>query len=384
MRMLLLAATTAMACSAMPANAQYASAPVAPHSGPAPHWQGGPQGQWRGGAGGWQGGRWGGQIAGRWWGGTRAPGGWRAYRRPVRGWVLPSYWVAPGWYVGNWSTYGLPQPPYGYTWSRYYDDAVLIDQRGMVYDSVPGVAWDRYDGYAGGNDGRGGDGYPRLPYPTRDADNGVGGAVIGGVVGGVAGNVIAGRGNRLGGTLLGAGAGALAGMAIDRSDRAGRVPVAPPPGADRGGYGGGYGAPYAPPGPGPGPGADYPPPAPVVAYQSGSYGGDYAGTTYSGTTYYGPAPAPVAPPRPVAPPPPLAGYGAPGTIVTGDGTIVTTSSTQASAGYVAGGWYYPGTTVTTVTVQSGGAGAAQVIEEDVYDRGVAYKGRRYTKGGCRC
>ncbi|WP_294300542.1 RcnB family protein [uncultured Sphingomonas sp.] len=380
----LLIATVALAGSFAVTAAQ-AQAPVS-HG-----WNGG---RWNNGAT-WNGprGRWGERIGGRWWGGMRAPGGWAAYRRPVRGWVLPRYWIAPTWYVNDWSSYGLPQPPQGYAWSRYYDDAVLIDGRGSVYDSVGGVAWDRDDaGYAYDDRGYGAayaDGapqlaYPQFPYETRDADNGLGGAAIGAVVGGVAGNVIAGRGNRLGGTLLGAGAGALAGMAIDRSDRAGRVPVAPPPA-----YGAGYAPPpaysagYAPP---PAYGAGYAPPppyraggAPVVAYQQGSYGGDYAGTTYSGTTYYGPAPQ-VAP-APIARP---YGYGAPSTIYGADGTVVTTSTTQGSAGYVAGGWYYPGTTVTTVTVQSGSSAGTEVIEEEAVAYKGGYRGRRFTKGGCRC
>lgn len=326
--------------------------------------------------------RWSGRVAGRWWGGMRAPGGWNAYRRPVRGWVLPGYWVTPRWYVNDWSAYGLRQPPQGYNWSRYYDDAVLIDGRGAVYDSVGGIGWDRYDdngaddrhddgAYPGGYpDG----GYPQLPYPapyaSRDADNGLGGAAVGAVVGGVAGNVIAGRGNRLGGTLLGAGAGALAGMAIDRSDRAGRVEDRAP------------GAPFPPPpgyGHSPRAGAPYPPPgangAPVVAYQQGSYGGDYAGTTYSGTTTYGAAPGYGRGPHDQGPPP---GYGASQSFVTGNGTVVTTSSTLGSAGYVAGGYYYPGATITTVTVTGGGGNS--YVEE--YGEHHA-KGRRYTKG-CNC
>ena len=165
---------------------------------------------------------WGGRIDGRWWGGQRAPGGWGNYHRPVRGSILPSYWIAPSWYVTNWQGYGLPQAPSGYTWSRYYDDAVLIDGRGSVYDSIGGVDWDRYDGtdvdysyqdngYPQGYDGyayqqqgtyqqqpgydygqQGGD-YQQQPgttyaYPQR-RDNGVGGAVTGAVVGGVAGNL---------------------------------------------------------------------------------------------------------------------------------------------------------------------------------------------------
>lgn len=231
--------------------------------------------------------RWGSKIGGRWWGGANAPGGWGGYRRPHRGWALPRYWVAPRFAITDWSTYGLAQPPYGYSWSRYYDDAVLVDNRGSVYDTVPGVDWDRYDtdgGYA--TEGHIADGYATNGYATngyaanaypangyapatyaRDErvyagpddrgyrggydrrDTGVGGAVIGGVVGGVAGNVIAGRGNRLGGTLIGAGVGAAAGYAIDKSEDRGRVaPPPPPPPPPRGyapapGYGAGYPAP---------------------------------------------------------------------------------------------------------------------------------------------
>ncbi|MEJ8629102.1 RcnB family protein [Sphingomonas sp. I4] len=86
--------------------------------------------------------RWGSQVGGRWWGGANAPGGWRAYRRPVRGMIMPSYWNDPRFGVQDWAVYTLPQPPVGYRWSRYYDDAVLIDPRGSVYDSVSGVNWD--------------------------------------------------------------------------------------------------------------------------------------------------------------------------------------------------------------------------------------------------
>lgn len=151
--------------------------------------------------------RWGSQVGGRWWGGANAPGGWRAYRRPVRGMVMPSYWNDPRFGVQDWAVYTLPQPPVGYRWSRYYDDAVLIDPRGSVYDSVSGVNWD-------------GTGADTVPPPPRYArrDNGLGGAAIGAAAGGVAGNLVAGRGNRLGGALIGAGVGAAAGYAIDRAE----------------------------------------------------------------------------------------------------------------------------------------------------------------------
>jgi uncharacterized protein YcfJ/Ni/Co efflux regulator RcnB len=102
--------------------------------------------------------RWGPRIGGRWHGGYNAPGGWNAYRPAYRGYVMPRYWVSPSFYIGNYSAYGLRAPSNGYNWYRYYDDAVLSDQRGYVYDSVPGVAWDRYEGgYAPDN------GYDRQP-----------------------------------------------------------------------------------------------------------------------------------------------------------------------------------------------------------------------------
>lgn len=103
--------------------------------------------------------RWGSQVDGRWSGGINAPGGYAAYRRPYRGWALPTYWVSPRFYLTDWRDYGLAQPPIGHRWVRYYDDAVLIDARGSVYDSRGGIDWDgRDDGYAGGmiyDEGRG-------------------------------------------------------------------------------------------------------------------------------------------------------------------------------------------------------------------------------------
>ncbi len=215
--------------------------------------------------------RWGRMNGGRWYAGGDAPGGWQAYRRPVRGWTVPRYWMAPSFYVYDWSNYGLSAPATGYNWARYYDDAVLIDGRGRVRDVVSGIDW--YDDVdeetyasAGPNDGRfdddyatGPDGeppmagapYPPLgpagppPAPGRRRDNGVGGAVIGGVVGAVAGNLIAGRGNRLGGSLIGAGVGAIAGAAIDQAEDRGRGRDYDRRYDDR--WGPGPGAGYAPP-----------------------------------------------------------------------------------------------------------------------------------------
>ena len=108
--------------------------------------------------------RWGGSVGGHWQGGVSAPGGWHAYRRPSRGWIMPHYWISPSFFISDYGTYGLSTPPQGYSWSRYYDDAVLMDQNGRVYDSVSGIDWDNYDsaedyGYGGGGSASAGYGY---------------------------------------------------------------------------------------------------------------------------------------------------------------------------------------------------------------------------------
>lgn len=128
--------------------------------------------------------RWGASVDGRWSGGTNAPGGWQAYRRPTRGWALPVYWIAPRFYVTDWRAYGLGQPAAGYRWARYYDDAVLIDRNGSIYDSVADVDWSRGDDayyatddavYAGPAE-RGGEMLDRPPPPPVYAgrDDGAG------------------------------------------------------------------------------------------------------------------------------------------------------------------------------------------------------------------
>ncbi|MDF7777109.1 RcnB family protein [Sphingomonas sp. AOB5] len=88
------------------------------------------------------GGRWGGQVNGRWWGGAQAPGGWNSYRRPSRGWSMPGYWMNSNFRIHDFGNYGLNAPAYGFFWIRYYDDAVLVDQRGRVQDWRGGVRWD--------------------------------------------------------------------------------------------------------------------------------------------------------------------------------------------------------------------------------------------------
>lgn len=89
--------------------------------------------------------RWRPRVQGRWFAGWRAPGGWGAYRRPVIGYVLPTYWVSPTYHIGNYSAYGLPVPAAGYRWSRYYDDAVMTDRDGRVRDHRSDVRWDQDD-----------------------------------------------------------------------------------------------------------------------------------------------------------------------------------------------------------------------------------------------
>lgn len=107
-----------------------------------------------------RGGSWGGgYIGGQWAAGVRAPGGWGAYRRPHRGWQIPGYWRSPDYRIFDYAAFGLSVPPQGYGWSRYYDDAVLVDYDGRVYDSVSGLDWRRFDQpYATGY------GYPSQGY----------------------------------------------------------------------------------------------------------------------------------------------------------------------------------------------------------------------------
>ncbi len=57
------------------------------------------------------------------------------------GFILPSYWINPSYTVQNYSSYGLRAPSNGQYWSRYYNDAVLTDHRGYVYDRAPNVRW---------------------------------------------------------------------------------------------------------------------------------------------------------------------------------------------------------------------------------------------------
>lgn len=110
--------------------------------------------------------------------GVDPSGRYSGYRRPYPGGALPPYWNAPRFTVADWSSYGLSRPGAGYRWTRYYDDAVLIDRNGSVIDSRGGIDWGHQsDGYRGSgyDDRRGamvdGDGYSRgQMYGDRGAD----------------------------------------------------------------------------------------------------------------------------------------------------------------------------------------------------------------------
>ncbi len=123
------------------------------------------------------------------------------YQRPSYGFQLPQTWMSAEHAV-NYREHGLDRPAPGFGWSRYYNDMVLTDQWGRVYD----VAGD----YDRGGRGHGGGGR----YRGRDTD-GIAGGVAGAAVGAVAGNLIAGAGSRLAGSLIGGGVGALAGLAVE-------------------------------------------------------------------------------------------------------------------------------------------------------------------------
>lgn len=115
--------------------------------------------------------RWGPVVDGRWDAGNRAPGGWAAYRRPVRGRNLPPYWRDTRFRIPDYLSFGLAAPPRGYYWVRYYDDAVLMDAGGRIWDSRGGIAWGPDEGYAPRSSvtvisGGAGAGYPPPP-PSR-------------------------------------------------------------------------------------------------------------------------------------------------------------------------------------------------------------------------
>lgn len=282
--------------------------------------------------------RWGGRVQGRWWAGSRAPGGWSAYQRPLRGTMLPSYWAAPQWRVDDWSGFDLPPPPNGYSWSRYYDDAVLVDGRGAVHDTIGGVDWDQFDAegvdYAYREDWDGDQGAyvsapPGAPYvpPARDRD-----AVDTARAGqpGGSGTTVARGAPATGGTSRRV---VTASSSARDDQRAGSM--AP-------------GAPYPPPPPPRG--APYPP---AVATRAA-------------------APVPVLSPSNSA--------AAPAPIVTrANGvTVITTSSAGAPGGYYSNGYYYPAPPIITVTVN--GQPVVTAPPSETWDDEVTYTSASGTPG----
>ena len=127
------------------------------------------------------------------------------YPRPAYGFQLPRQWMSPE-YVVDHREVGLDRPAAGFGWSRYYDDMVLTDQWGRVYDVARNYGPDDRSGRGNGHGGR--------RFGSRDTD-GLAGGIGGAAAGAVAGNLIAGAGSRLAGSLIGGGVGALAGLAIE-------------------------------------------------------------------------------------------------------------------------------------------------------------------------
>ncbi|WP_109808650.1 RcnB family protein [Sphingosinithalassobacter portus] len=84
---------------------------------------------------------WNANVNGRWHAGWEAPGGWNGYRPLRRGASLPPYWFDTRFRVPNYNYWHLAAPAQGYFWFRYYDDAVLVDRDGRIWDSVSGIPW---------------------------------------------------------------------------------------------------------------------------------------------------------------------------------------------------------------------------------------------------
>jgi Ni/Co efflux regulator RcnB len=68
----------------------------------------------------------------------RGPNGY-SYRRWTYGEDLPSIYFVQDYWITDYSDYGLQDPPYGCTWVRYGDDALLIDEdTGEILEVVYG------------------------------------------------------------------------------------------------------------------------------------------------------------------------------------------------------------------------------------------------------
>lgn len=86
----------------------------------------------------------GGQFHGRsFHGGAGGGARFGHFQRIHRGGFVPQFWWGPQFVVRNWGGYGFPQPFAGGRWIRYYDDALLIDRYGRVYDARSDWNWER-------------------------------------------------------------------------------------------------------------------------------------------------------------------------------------------------------------------------------------------------
>ena len=60
------------------------------------------------------------------WNSYQRPSGWY-YRRWTYGMILPSFFWGRQYWIDSYWNYGLSDPPYGYVWVRYGDDALLVN-----------------------------------------------------------------------------------------------------------------------------------------------------------------------------------------------------------------------------------------------------------------
>lgn len=73
------------------------------------------------------------------WNRYQQPHGWN-YQRWTFGMILPSlFWTRQYW-IGNYYQFGLANPPYGYVWVRYGNDALLVSvANGHILQVVYGL-----------------------------------------------------------------------------------------------------------------------------------------------------------------------------------------------------------------------------------------------------
>ena len=70
------------------------------------------------------------------WQPYQRPQGWY-FRRWVFGMVLPTFFWTRQYWIENYWEFGLPDPPYGFVWVRYGDDALLVNVRsGYILQTV--------------------------------------------------------------------------------------------------------------------------------------------------------------------------------------------------------------------------------------------------------